>query len=293
MQFYIVDILYIFKSIKITRKLRTMALLLAMYQKMRLIREINEGTLKLTKISSKISRVTKNIERTQKRYTSLFAQLKQQATQMQSNAKLMFQNMAGIGNDCVNPYNYSGMNGFVYGNMQGALASGVSVKLPGKQDPQSVTMDPGEFERYMAIYMQNGGFPQLYKKDSQGNITSEVEKDANGVPQYDCEVTHDGVLAFQQAMNAAKMQQQQAQMWVQQADTQYGNNISIWLQNAEAQLEAEQDAALEPLQYEDTMLQLEKEQLDARLQRLRAEKESYDQLASEEAKNMAPTFGLR
>ena len=269
-----------------------MALLLAMYQKMRLIREINESTLKLTKISSKIKRVTKNIERTQKRYTSLFAQLKQHATQMQSNAKLMFQNMAGIGNDCVNPYNYSGMNGFVYGNMQGALASGVSVKLPGQQDPQSVTMDPGEFERYMAIYMQNGGqFPYQYETDENGKAT--IVKDGDGVPQYDYEVTHEGVLAFQQAMSAAKMQQQQAQMWVQQADTQYGNNISIWLQNAEAQLEAEQDAALEPLQYEDTMLQLEKEQLDARLQRLRAEKESYDQLASEEAKNMAPTFGLR
>ena len=270
-----------------------MALLLAMYQKMRLIREINEGTLKLTKISSKISRVTKNIERTQKRYTSLLAQVKQQATQMQSNAKLMFQNMAGIGNDCVNPYNYSGMNGFVYGRMQGALASGVSIKLSG-QDPQSVTMDQATFERYMAIYMQNGGqFPYKYETDKDGKATTTIEK-VDGVPQYDCDdVTHDGVLAFQQAMSAAKMQQQQAQMWVQQADTQYGNNISIWLQNAEAQLEAEQDAALEPLQYEDTMLQLEKEQLDLRLQKLRAEKESYDQLASEEAKNMAPTFGLR
>ena len=269
-----------------------MALLLAMYQKMRLIREINEGTLKLTKISSKIGRVTKNIERTQKRYTSLLAQAKQQATQMQSSAKLMFQNMAGIGNDCVNPYNYSGMNGFVYGRMQGALASGVSVKLSG-QDPQSVTMDQGEFERYMAIYMQNGGqFPYQYETDKDGKATTTILK-VDGVPQYEYEVTHDGVLAFQQAMSAAKIQQQRAQMWVQQADTQYGNNISIWLQNAEAQLEAEQDAALEPLQYEDTMLQLEKEQLDLRLQKLRAEKESYDQLASEEAKNMAPTFGLR
>ena len=271
-----------------------MALLLAMYQKMRLIREINESTLKLTKISSKIKRVAKNIERTQKRYTSLFAQLKQQSTQMQSNAKLMFQNMAGIGNDCVNPYNYSGMNGFVYGRMQGALASGVSVKLSG-QDPQSVTMDSGEFERYMAIYMQNGGqFPYLYETDENGKATTTIVKDENGLPKYDCDgVTHDGVLAFQQAMSAAKMQQQQAQMWVQQADTQYGNNISIWLQNAEAQLEAEQDAALEPLQYEDTMLQLEKEQLDLRIKMLQAEKESYDQLVGEEAKNMAPTFGLR
>ena len=284
MQFYIVDILYIFKSIKITRKLRTMALLLAMYQKMRLIREINEGTLKLTKISSKISRVTKNIERTQKRYTSLFAQLKQQATQMQSSAKLMFQNMAGIGNDCVNPYNYSGMNGFVSNMMQGMLANGIQLK----KDADPYTIDSAKFQEMMTIYMQNGGrFPAQYGKDNA------QEHDESGTPLWENNLTNDDVLAFNQAMRLAQNQQQRAQMWVQQADTQYGNNISIWLQNAEAQLEAEQDAALEPLQYEDTMLQLEKEQLDARLQRLRAEKESYDQLASEEAKNMAPTFGLR
>ena len=287
MQFYIVDILYIFKSIKITRKLRTMALLLAMYQKMRLIREINEGTLKLTKISSKISRVTKNIERTQKRYTSLLAQVKQQATQMQSNAKLYFQDMAGIGNNCVNPYNYSGMNGFISNYMQGMFGNGIILNK-GKDNESTVKMDPGRFNELMTIWSQNGGtFPK--ELDNSGN---QVYEDG-GIPKWKGNITNDEVLAFNQALNAARTQQQYAQSWAQQCDTQYGNNISIWLQNAEAQLEAEQDAALEPLQYEDTMLQLEKEQLDLRLQKLRAEKESYDQLASEEAKNMAPTFGLR
>ena len=42
-----------------------MALLLAMYQKMRLTREKNQAQFDLTKFSSKYSRVQKNIERQQ------------------------------------------------------------------------------------------------------------------------------------------------------------------------------------------------------------------------------------
>ena len=98
-----------------------MALLLAMYQKMKLIREKNQATLDLTKYSSKLDRVTKNIERVQKRYTSLFAQLESQAKMMQSNATIMLQNMAGLGMNSVNVNNYTGMNGFTYGKLATVL----------------------------------------------------------------------------------------------------------------------------------------------------------------------------
>ena len=106
-----------------------MALLLAMYQKMKLIREINQDTLKLTRITSKIDRVTKNIERTQKRFTSLFAQLDQQAKMMQSNATMVFQGMAGLGMNnfanSTNPYGFTGMNGFVYGVMRNMFQNNI------------------------------------------------------------------------------------------------------------------------------------------------------------------------
>ena len=60
-----------------------------------------------------------------------------------------------------------------------------------------------------------------------------------------------------------------------------------------AKYEAQQDAVIEPLTYEQTMLELEKNQKDARLKRIEAELQSYTELASKEAESMAPTFGLR
>ena len=50
-----------------------MAILLAMYQKMRLTREKNQATFDLTKYSSKLSRVQKNIKRQQELFTSKLA----------------------------------------------------------------------------------------------------------------------------------------------------------------------------------------------------------------------------
>ena len=75
--------------------------------------------------------------------------------------------------------------------------------------------------------------------------------------------------------------------------TMYENNISIWLDAQKAQLEAEQDAALDALNYEQTMMELSKTQADSRLKRIQTELDSYEQLASQEAEKTAPTFGLR
>lgn len=289
-----------------------MALLLAMYQKMRLIREINQDTLKLTRITSKMDRVTKNIERTQKRFTSLFAQLDQQAKMMQTNATMIFQNMAGLGMNnfanSTNPYGFTGMNGFVMQNANAFMAKGPGIPYQNGTDSNSKAiiayysgLDQAKIQTLWQHYNQNGGnfVPVKTTKDGQSiaKTESRVLYNAKGgtatdVPVYEG-FTQEDVNLFKYAIQQAQMQQQQAQTWVQNANTQYGNNVSIWLDAAKAQLEAEQDKALEPLSYEDTMLQLEKEQLDSRLQRLRAEKESYDTLVGEEAKNMAPTFGLR
>ncbi len=68
--------------------------------------------------------------------------------------------------------------------------------------------------------------------------------------------------------------------------------VSIWYEAAMAQLENQEDEP-ESLNYQDVMQQLENEQLDARLNRLRAEKMTYDQLVGDSAIDMVPTFGLR
>lgn len=259
-----------------------MALLLAMYQKMKLVREKNQLTLKLTQYTSKLDRVTKSIERTQKRYTSLFQQLESQAKMMQSNANMMFQQMAGIGTNCVSLNNYSGMNGFVYNVMAGMFKNNIT----GRKDAEGNALPDIElgsdlFKKMYAEYMQNGRF--IPATDADGKQLSDQYK--NGYSQ-------EQVAAFMQAMQAGQMQQSQAQMWAQQSSTQYGNNVSIWLEAQKAQLEAEQDAALEPLNYEETMMELEKTQIETRLERIKQQEQSYSQLVSDEAKNSAPTFGL-
>lgn len=272
-----------------------MALLLAMYQKMRLIREKNQVTLDLTKYSSKLDRVTKNIERVQKRYTSLFAQLDSQAKMMQSNATVMFQQIADLGmnnfgGNYINPSGFGGMNGFVVGRMQQAFQNPYNVKDKDGNITQTFELGSALFEKMYADYMTNGGqFPLKYEDDAK----TKVLKDANGNPTYEGGYDHYEVQAFMQAQRMAQMQQQQAQMWVQNANQQYGNNVSIWLEAAKAQLETEQDAALEPLSYQETMWELEKTQADNKLKRINAQLESYDQLVSSESEKTAPTFGLR
>ena len=67
-------------------------------------------------------------------------------------------------------------------------------------------------------------------------------------------------------------------------------SVSIWAEARKAELNAEKD--LEPINYEETTLDLEKEQIEARLEILRKEKAEYDKLCIEEAKNAAPKFGL-
>ena len=261
-----------------------MALLLAMFQKMRITRELNEYTLKDAKISSKKSRIQKNIERTTKRYTSLIAQIDSQAKMMASQAKMMFNQQIGM--DMMNSNPYSGMSVFVMNAMGSMLAKDIT----GRKDAQGnelpdIEMNSDIYNSMMTEYMQNGRFlPKKAEDYTDENPKYETNAYENWTPEQ--------VQAFNQAMRSAQMQQQQAQMWAQQQASNFDQNVSIWAEARKAELEAEQDAALEPLNYEDTMIDVEKEAIEARLTQLRAEKESYDQLCKEEAKNSAPTFGL-
>ena len=293
MQFSNLDILNIYKSIKNKGHVETMALLLAMYQKMKLIREKNQATFELTKFSSKVDRVSKNIEKVQKRYTSLFANLDAQAKQMQSNAKIMFQNMYGLGmgsyGNYIDPSSFSGLNGFITTRMGQMLMQSFEYKDSKGEVQNFPGLTQDEYSNMLAEYMQNGGFVPKYEKVDG---VQQVVRDDNNQIVYEKGWTPEQVAFFNQAMQNAKMQQQQAQMACSNMSQQYDTNVSVWLEAAKAQLEAEQDAALEPLNYQQTMWELEKEQAEQRLTRIKAELESYTQLCSDEAKESAPKFGL-
>ena len=265
-----------------------MALLLAMYQKMRLIREKNQLVLDQSKFSSKLTRIEKNIANQQKRYASLFSQLESQASAMKTNANMFFQNMSGLGCGIVNPMNYTGMNGFTYGVMANMFKSDITGRTDSDGNAlPDVQLGSDLFKKMYQEYMSNGG-KFLYELDKDNKQVY----DESGNPKYK-NFEYEQVQAFIQAQQTAQMQQSQAQMWVQNANTQYANNISIWFEAEKARLEAEQDAVLSPLNEQQTMLELEKEQTDARLTRINSELEIYKELCSQEAKNTAPTFGLR
>ena len=285
-----------------------MAMLLAMFQKMRLIREKNQLVLEQSLYSSKLSRVEKNIERTQKRYTSLFTQLEQRAKMMQNQAKIGLQNMFGLGANSFNPYNYSGITQNVYNNtMQMMLKGGYEYaevdpttgQVKTDSDNNAImTSLPGisqaQFQQMMNYYQQYGSFGTVYEYKSDGKtidtskpteLCGNQSNKAQQWNQHEC-------AAFTQALQQAKMKQQQDQTMCQQLCTDYDTNISIWLEAAKAELEAQQDAALDPLNYEQTMLELDKELKENRLKRIEAEIESYSQLADKGAQDAAPKFGL-
>lgn len=264
-----------------------MALLLAMYQKMRLIREKNQLVLDQTKVSSKLTRVQKNIERIQKMYKSREASLDAQAKRMQNNASIFFKMNLGLGTNDVNTNMYNfGLN-FNNSIIMGTMQAG----LTGDTNNGGAGWDKKKKKKVMAYYQSCNGNPQPeYEVDENNNRKPKV--DENGQYIYPDGITAQDIAQFRQAMQYGQMELSNRQNMSTQLTSQYENNVSIWLDAQKSEMEAEQDAMLEPLNYEETMLELEKEQKDTRLQRINEEIETYKQLVSQEVKNTTPTFGL-
>lgn len=110
-----------------------MAFLLLLHEKMRLKRQVNKLTLKQLRYGNRLDRMTKNISRVQKMYSSKMTQLEKQAQMMQSQASVFFRNQMGLGmdNQAFNPWNMSGggITSFVLNQMGGMLASGQIQKI--------------------------------------------------------------------------------------------------------------------------------------------------------------------
>jgi len=261
-----------------------MAMLLAMFQKMRLIRERNQLVLEQTQYSSKLTRVQKNSKRIQEIFASKQKKLENQASRMQKNATMFFQNFFNLGAGSTNPMNYFGSNAYIYNSMASLLGDnkdGVAIgfdKENNKAIPGNISTET--FERMWTFFNTNGGFPQI-KGDDGVRYGSESEN-----------FTEAEYKAFMTAKNMASQRLQQDQWQCQQLSQGYGENVSIWLEAEQAKLEAEQDEMLAPLSYEETMLELQKELTEQRLARIKSEIESYDQLCKDEVQNSAPKFGL-
>ena len=263
-----------------------MAFLLLLHEKMRLKRQVNKLTLKQCKYGSRLDRMTKNIARVQKMYSSRMTQLEKQAQMMQSQASVFFQNQMGLGlqNQAFNPWNMSGggITSFVL-NQVGGMLNKESFEVPdGKGGKTTVQMGEATAKAMMQEYMAGTLRPQYDKTDS----SKIVGYGANG--NYSAEQYQ----IFTSAMQQANMNQSQAQSMCQQMTSNYQNNVSIWLEAAKSQLEAEQDAALAPLEAEQTDMELEKESTETQLAYAKERLQALEQACSEGIKDSAPKFGL-
>lgn len=235
-----------------------MALLLAMYQKMKLVREQNQLSYKLANYTTKVDRIHNNITRVQKRYESLFKRLEQQSKRAETNAKQYWTNIANCGS-------FGGGMGSMIGGMlggsMGSMVGGVAGNL-------------------IASIFETNNIDYKTQMEAFNNGTMTDEEKATFTKQYN------------QAQQIANYTMQQQQQWANNMMQQAITNIQAKLECDQAALEAEQEAVIQPLEYEETMMELDKQQTEDRLARIKANLESYKQLASDEAKNAAPTFGL-
>lgn len=260
-----------------------MALLLSMYQKLRLTRERNQLQLKLTQISAKRKRVTKNMSEIQKRYTSIKQNIDNGIKQLKNQYKLWTQNavLGGAGTFSPSIFGNTGTSGYVIN----ALSNWATNTKEGDN------LYTGNAANIMKVIQSGGTF---IKKLDNG----QEQKDTNSNPIYvasndaGIEISQDDYNKFATASNLAQQEQTKATYVCNQMQQQYENNLSIFSLQQEAAIEAEQDEMLAPLAYEDTMLELEETEIKTRLEYLKNEIAAYDSQLKEDCQNAAPKFGL-
>lgn len=260
-----------------------MALLLAMYQKFKLTREKNNLSYKLARHSSKLSRLQDNISKKQKYYEGLLKKASQKATNFKNMFKLQLQNSCGLGTSVFNPSQFNAFNNQAVGMLlMKGLKEGVEYK---DNNDTSQIWKPADADKAYRIVMQFGA-----------NAPQAVGADKKPIEGYvgtaDCNISTDDYNKALSIYTQATMYQQQQQQYVAAATQQYETNVSIWQEALEAQITAEQDSVLEAMEYEESMMELDKLNMETKLERIKAELESYTSLLSEEAKNTAPKFGL-
>lgn len=257
-----------------------MAVFLAMFQKFRLIRERNQLSLDLTKITGKVNRIAKNIKNKQKYFTGLMNKIDTDAKNYQQQASIWLkQTYLGAGNGFM-PGNFGGANGFIINQLKNMLtgknAGITTVDAEGKQTVK--TPDSTQKKK----------FEQLINKLATGTYIGDL-KDGKlaGI-----ELTDDEAAIFNTARAQANQMQYDMQQYVGFMEQNVSQNITIFADYQKELIEAEQDAVLDPLNYEQTELELEKAYIEDRLARIKEELQAYNDLSKEENREMAPKFGL-
>ena len=270
-----------------------MAFLLLLHEKMRLQRKVNKLTLRQLQMSGRKERISKNISKVQKMYSNKMTMLEKSAQMWTSQFKNSILNQAGLGaqNQMFNPMGGYGLTSFVVNQMGQILANGGNAIPLEKDKDGNVTKSITDFKdgALFSKMMQDqysGGFKAVYDENDKTKVTG-----------YKCEssgntYTEDQYKCFQMAMSQAQSQQSQAQFMCQQMSSQYESNVSIWVEAQKAQLEEEQNAALLPLEAQETEIDLDNTAIETELQYARERLKNIEQACSQEIQSSAPKFGL-
>lgn len=259
------------------------------YEKMRLVREENQAVRDNFKIDRKIDRLKKNIDRRTKYFQSLFTKLDQEYKSLQNRTSSDLNNLLGLNGNAINPYsgNYNQLTPFIAKRlMYGCTNVGMRIQTGTDADGKPIyeqnvhKMDPSTYGTIYSEFMRRGGsLNDLYKKDKDGNIDTNNPDNRN----YDL---------FNMMLQSARAQQAEAQQFVQVQAAAHMENLSIWYEAQKADLEAQEDSILDPLQYEQTMLECDKTSVEEKLERIKARKQSVTSALAEASQDAAPKFGL-
>ena len=286
-----------------------MAYLLHFYEKMRLIREINQIHLNLLNVTRTLDRATKTISNEQKRFAAQIKNIDSQATLLKSNGKNSIFNMLGIGCNSVDVYNYTGLNAFVANTAQAIFAQGyyyqTGVEADGKPKTAHQKLDAQRFQEMYMEWTKNGGrfVPQTTTDNGQTQDVTErydkIHRNAdftdnfgeNTVRMYVGGYNEFEVNAFLQAVQKAQQGEAMNKNKANELSTLYDNNVDTWAEAEKARIEQQEDEVLEPLSFDQTMLEMEKEQLELKLEELKERKKASDDQVKEGVKDMVPKFG--
>ena len=199
-------------------------------------------------------------------------------------------NSAGLGGQNLNPAAYGmagGMSAFFMNGMKEWLDQSSSMK---NKDGSCIFGD-GQAEALLNA-KQSGTLTQNYIDDPDNEGKKIVDKENPYTDGQGNTFTSEQVSALSAGMNQVNMMEQMRRADVQQMQQMYQNRVSIWLEQAEAQLEAEQDAMLAPLEEQETEWDMEAQACETQLADARARLDGIKQALSEGIKDSAPTFGL-
>ena len=259
-----------------------MAFLLLLHQKMKLQRKENMLTLKQLRFSSQVDRMQKKVDKRQKYYDKLKKQLERQANCYKNSMNMYISNQFGLGANSINLANPYASNGAAMGLLQNMTSDQIG-EILGKASNGACKLD-----------LTNETILNLIKsgvtKDKDGNILNSWTGDKVDLPAgVDPIAINQAATTLQQMAN---MQVTNMQTQAQQYKAAYENNVSIWLEAQQEELEAQEEWEMDLLAEEQADMEAEKNSVEVQLQRVQEEKKSIEQALGQAIQDSAPKFGL-